>query len=153
MGKLKEKDLNRGKIKVESKIRYKMLNFINDIELKPIIISQNAGVSNHIERANLINQNLIEPSFRKSTIALFLSLLGFILLLNPIFGIFSLGFELIALALSINSRRTELPNWRRRIAVAISILYIILFIISLVILIMNPDLIDQMIADLQAQGY
>ncbi len=146
-GKIKDKDINSINIKVEKKLRYQMLNYIDDIELKPIVIDSNIPNMAQGQRQIVLNQNL-ESTYVKSTIALVLSLLGFILLIYPMLGIFSLGFELFGLFLAIRSRRTEPSNWRRKIAIIVSLIYVILFIISIVILLMNPELMEQMIADL-----
>ena len=151
-GKLKEKDINGVKIKIEKKLRYQMLNYIDDIELKPIVIGSNIPNVAPGQRQNNFNQNPVEPTNHKSTIALVLSFLGFILVINPMLGIFSLGFELIGLSLAINSRRTEPPNWRRNIAIIISMIYIILFIIILIFILMNPEKMKQIIADFEAQN-
>jgi len=129
-----------------------MLNYMDDIELKPIVIGSNIPNVAPGQRQNPINPNL-PPTYLKSTIALVLSLLGFISFIVPIFGIFSLAFELTALSLSINSRRTEPPNWRRRIALIASLIYIILIIIGFIIILMDPDLIAEMMSELEALGY
>ncbi len=153
-GILKEKDVNGTKIKIEKKLRYKMLNYINDVELQPVVIG--SDISNapiDIQRQNNIAQNHIEPTNRKSTIALVLSFLGFILLFYPSLGIFGLGFEIIGLTLAINSRRTEPPNWRRKIAFVVSTIYFILIIIGIIIIFMDPDIIAETLKDLEAQGY
>ena len=151
-GMINEKDINGVKIKIEKKLRYKMLNYIDDIELKPLVIGSNIPNMVQDQRQITIGNNLVEHTYRKSTIALFLSLLGFILLIDPMLGIFSLLFELIGLYLAISSRRTEPPNWRRKIAISVSLIYVILFMISIIILLMNPELVEQMIADLEAQS-
>ncbi len=150
-GKLKEKNINGAKIKTEKKLRYKMLNYIDDIELKPIVIGSNIPNTVHGQRQNPLIPNP-QPIYRKSTIALILSLLGLVLLFSPFLGIFSLGSELIALSLAISSRRTEIANWRRRIAFIVCTIYILLFIISIIIMLMNPESVNEMIAALEAQG-
>ena len=128
-----------------------MLNYIEDIELKPIVIGSNFTTVVPGQRPININQN-IRPVNIKSTLALISSFVGFILLLFPVLSIFSLGCELIALSLAISSRRTEQPNWRRRIAIVISLIYIIIFIISFIYLLMNPDIIEELLAEFEAQG-
>lgn len=151
-GKFNEKDIAGAKIKIEKKLRYKMLNYIDDIELKPIVIGSNIPNMTQGQRQNTFDHNPVDPTYKKSTIALVLSLLGFVLLIFPMLGIFSLGFELFGLSLAINSRRTEPPNWRRKIAIIVSLIYVIIFMISIIILLMNPELMEQLIADLEAQS-
>ena len=149
--KINENDINSVNIKIEKKLRYQMLNYIEDIELKPIVIGADISNTQGTQRQTNFNQNL-QPTYHKSTIALVLSLLGFILLVYPILGIFSLVFEIVGLSLALNSRRTEPPNWRRKIAIAVSLIYFILFIISIIIILMNPELMEQLLADLEAQS-
>lgn len=151
-GKINEKDINVAKNRIEKKLRYQMLNYIDDIELKPLVIGSNIPNMAQGQRQIAIDNNLIEHTYHKSTIALVLSLLGFIMLIYPMLGIFSLAFEIIGLFLAINSRRTEPPNWRQKIAIVVSMIYLILFIISIIIVLMNPGLMEQMIADLEAQS-
>ena len=151
-GKFKEKDIAGAKIKTERQLRYKMLNYIDDIELKPIVIASNIPNIAPGQRRNQFNPN-IPPTYIKSTIALVLSLLGFISFIVPIFGIFSLAFELTALSLSVTSRRTEPPNWRRRIALIVSAIYMLLFIIGFIIILLDPDMVTIMLGELEAQGY
>ena len=151
-GRLKEKEINGAKIKIEKNLRYKMLNYINDVELKTIVIGANIPNAQGTQRQHIHNQNFIEPTYRKSKIALALSVLGFILFFIPGFGIFSLGFELIALSLAITSRRTEPQNWNRRITFVVSAIYFILIIIGIIYIIMNPKIVYDMMADLEAQG-
>jgi hypothetical protein len=148
---IKEKDIAGAKIKTERQLRYKMLNYIDDIELKPIVIDSNIPNVAPGQRRNPFNPNL-PPTYIKSTLALVLSFLGFISYIIPVMGIFSLGFELVALSLAINSRRTEPPNWRRKIALIASSIYMILFIIEIMYLILNPDLIVELLSDLEAEG-
>ncbi len=125
-----------------------MLNYIEDIELKPIIIGSAIPNASPAPR-----QNYIEPTYQKSTIALVLSLLGFIMLVYPVLGIFGLGFELIGLTLAVNSRRTEPSNWRRKIAITLSMIYLILFIISIIfLLLMSPEELEQIIIEFEAQN-
>jgi len=151
-GKFKEKDMAGAKIKTERQLRYKMLNYIDDIELKPIVIGSNIPNVALGQRQNQFNPNL-PPTYIKSKIAFVLSLLGFISFIFPLFGIFSLAFELTALSLAIKSRRTEPPNWRRRIAFIASAIYLILFIIGIIMILLDPDLIAEMMIELEALGY
>ena len=150
-GNLNEKDINGAKIKIEKKLRTTMLNYIDDIELKPIVIGSNFTSIAPDQRQITFNHNL-QPAYLKSTIALIVSFLGLFLFFIPIITIFSLGCELIALSLAISSRRTEQPNWRRKIAIAVSLIYIIIFIIVFIYLLMNPDIIEDILADLEAQN-
>jgi len=129
-----------------------MLNYTNDVELKPIVIGSDVSNAQGTQRQHINNQNFIEPTYRKSTIALVLSVLGFILFFIPGFGIFSLGFELIALSLAITSRRTEPTNQYRKIAIIVFMIYILLIIIGIIYLIMNPEIVYDMMAELEAQG-
>ena len=151
-GKINEKDINSANIKIEKKLRTTMLNYIEDIELKPIVIGANFANITPGQRRITFNHNL-QPAHLKSTIALIVSFLGILFVLIPALTFFSLGAELLALSLSIGSRRTEQPNWHRRIAFAVSIIYIIFFIISIIYIFMNPEMIEEFLRELETQGF
>ncbi|MHA1474631.1 MAG: hypothetical protein ACTSRX_11605 [Promethearchaeota archaeon] len=129
-----------------------MLNYVEDIELKPIVIGSNFTTIAPGQRQITFNHNL-QPTYLKSTIALISSLFGLIIFFIPFLSIFSLGCELIALSLAISSRRTEQPNWRRKIAIAISLIYIIIIIAVFIYFLLNPELLEEIMAELEAQGF
>ncbi len=151
-GNFKEKDIAGAKIKTERQLRYKMLNYVEDIELKPIVIGSNFTTVAAGQRQINFNHNF-QPTYIKSTIALISSLLGIVLFIVPFLSIFSLGCELIALSLAISSRRTEQPNWRRKIAIAISLIYIIIIIAVFIYFLLNPEILEEIMAELEAQGF
>ena len=149
-GKISEKDINISKIKVEKKLRTTMLNYTEDIELKPIVIGSNFTSIGPGQRQITFNHNL-QPTYLRSTIALIASFLGFLFLLIPFLGIFSLASELVALSLALSSRRTEQPNWRRKIAITVSLIFMIIFIVTIINIFMNPELIEEFLLELEAQ--
>ena len=150
-GKINEKDIDSTNIKIEKKLRTTMLNYIEDIELKPIVIGSNYTNIGPGQRQVNVNHNL-QPTYLKSTIALIVSFLGFLFFFIPALAIFSLGAELLALSLALSSRRTEQPNWRRKIAITVSLIYFIIFFIGIIYLVMNPELIEEFLRDLEAQA-
>lgn len=150
-GKIKGKNINDANFKIEKKLRTTMLHYIEDIELKPIVIGSNIPSIGLGQRQITFNQNL-QPGYIKSTMALIASFLGFLFLLSPVLGFFSLASELVALSLALSSRRTEQPNWRRKIAIAVSLIYMIIFIITIIYLFMNPEMIEELLLEIENQG-
>ncbi|WP_371805754.1 hypothetical protein [Candidatus Lokiarchaeum ossiferum] len=143
---------------IENQLDLHSLTYTKNLDYAPLLstsqISSSTSLLNTLineEETIRDNENNIQGArdmqnhdFRRSSIALTTSILGFILLFIPSTQI--IGFVLITsgMIMAISARRLEGRNWRQLAATGISFIFWILIIITIIMLMNDPTLLDQL---------